>query len=366
LDRGSYLECFETALQRIGLAGFERERAQAAERGVRLGLGIACYVEPTAYGLSGGGEAPVLPYDPVTIRMEPNGEVSVMVSISSQGQGHATTIGQLIADELGVDLASIHVRAGDTALSGYGGGTHGSRSIAVGGAAALMAAGRLKDKLLRLGADLLEVEAADVHIDGDAVALVGAPERRVSIATVARRAYTLPQHLPAGEQPGLEETARFVVPSRFSFTNGCHASVVEIEPATGRCRIIRYVVVQDCGTIVNPSVVEGQIRGGVAQGVGSAFLEQIVYGDGGEPLSSTWLDYLMPGVTDMPPHFDISHVQTPSDLPGGMKGMGEAGLVAAPAALTTAVEDALKDADAKVRKLPVGPEQLVALSRSAP
>jgi carbon-monoxide dehydrogenase large subunit len=150
--------------------------------------------------------------------------------------------------------------------------------------------------------------------------------------------------------------------SRYKFTNGTHACLVAVDPIKGTLRVLRYVVVQDCGMIVNPKIVEGQIRGAIAQGIGSAFLERIVYGDDGEHLTTTWLDYLMPNAADMPPTFDISHIQTASDLPGGMKGMGEAGLVAAPAALATAVEDAFRSDGAKVRQLPVGPEQLVAFA----
>jgi carbon-monoxide dehydrogenase large subunit len=362
-DRGSYLECFERALERIGYAGFEDERRQAAAAdGVRLGLGLACYVEPTSYGVAGEGPAPVLPYDPVTVRMEPTGQVSVAVSISSQGQGHATTIAQLVAGELGIDLADVHVRAGDTALSGYGGGTHGSRSIAVGGASAIHAARRVRAKLTRVAADVLEVDVRDLEMREGAFAVTGAPERTVSIADIAYRCYHLPHRLPDGEEPGLEETARHTVRSRFKFTNGSHACVVAVDPTKGTLRILRYVVVQDCGTIVNPKIVEGQIRGAVAQGIGSAFLERIAYGEDGENLTTTWLDYLMPNAADMPPTFDVSHIETPSDLPGGMKGMGEAGLVAAPAALATAVEDAL--GGVSVRRLPVGPEQMVAFARA--
>jgi carbon-monoxide dehydrogenase large subunit len=270
-------------------------------------------------------------------------------------------VAQLVAQELQLELSRVTLVAGDTAVSPVGGGTHGSRSITVAGASAIQAARSVKEKILRLAADELEASPGDLELSGDRVVVRGAPETWVAASEVAHRAYYVPQSLPTGEAPGLEETGRYVVPDPYTFTNGCHVARVAIDEATGRVSLEAYVVVQDCGTVVNPLVVEGQIRGGVAQGVGSALLEELIYDEAGQNLTTTWMDYLMPSVNDVPPHIEFRSFETPSKHPGGMKGMGEAGLAASPTAIALAIEDALRDVGGRVRRLPVGPEDVLAM-----
>lgn len=355
-DPGSYQESLQLAMEKIGYAGFEEERRQAAAQGRSLGLGIACFIEPTAMGVM-GDEPLMVPHDVASIRIEPSGQVIAQVGISSHGQGHETTVAQLIADQLGIDVQNVTVLHGDTAAVPYGGGTGGSRSITIGGGAAILAAQELRQKVLQIAGQLLEAAPEDLEIADGTIQVKGVPGRTVTLAQVAQTAYMLPQKLPQGMEPGLEATKRYAPPP-ITFSNGCHAAVVEVDQATGAVKVLRYVVVEDCGKMVNPMIVEGQITGGVAQGVGSAFLEQLVYDENGQLMTTTWMDYLMPESTDAP-KVDFGHIETPSQNPGGMKGMGESSLIASPTALVSAVEDAL---GVWVGELPLTPQRVLALA----
>ncbi|MCL6563076.1 MAG: xanthine dehydrogenase family protein molybdopterin-binding subunit [Firmicutes bacterium] len=354
-DPGSYQESLQTAMEAIDYPGFLKRQREARAQGRYLGLGIAAFVEPTSLG-AWQPEPPTVPYESAVVRMEPGGEVVVQVSVNSHGQGHETTIAQLVADALSVDIGKVTVRFGDTAAAPYGGGTFGSRSITVGGGAALEAAGRLRDKILAIGAHLLEAAPEDVELRDGTVAVKGVPARSLSLAEIGRVAHWVPAKMPSGMEMGLEASSRYVPPP-ITFSNGCHAAEVEVDPKTGRVRIQRYVVVEDCGVMVNPTIVEGQIIGGVAQGVGAAFLEELGYGEDGQPWATTLMDYHLPSVTDVP-RVECLHLETPSAVPGGMKGMGESAMVASPAALVLAVEDALSPLGVRFERMPLTPERV--------
>jgi carbon-monoxide dehydrogenase large subunit len=223
----------------------------------------------------------------------------------------------------------------------------------------------LRDKILAIGAHLLEAAPEDVELREGTVAVKGVPARSLSLAEIGRVAHWVPAKMPSGMEMGLEASSRFVPPP-ITFSNGCHAAEVEVDPKTGRVRIHRYVVVEDCGVMVNPTIVEGQIIGGVAQGVGAAFLEELGYGEDGQPWATTLMDYHLPLVTDVP-RVECLHLETPSAVPGGMKGMGESAMVAAPAALVLAVEDALSPIGVRFDRLPLTPERVwQALSAARP
>ncbi|MBX5466135.1 MAG: xanthine dehydrogenase family protein molybdopterin-binding subunit [Firmicutes bacterium] len=354
-DPGSYQESLKLAAERIGYADFAREKAEAARQGRLIGLGIAAFIEPTSLG-AWQPEPPTVPYESAVVRMEPSGEVLVQVSVNSHGQGHETTIAQLVADVLGVDFSAVAVRFGDTAAAPFGGGTFGSRSITVGGGAALEAATKLREKVLAIASHLLEAAVEDLEIGDGAVAVKGVPARRVTLGEIGRVAYWIPGKMPPGMEMGLEASSRYVPPP-MTFSNGCHAVVVEVDPDTGRVKVLRYVVVEDCGTMVNPNIVEGQIVGGVAQGVGAVFLEEMGYSDDGQPWATTLMDYHLPLASDVPT-VECLHLETPSSTPGGMKGMGESAMVAAPAALIGAVEDALSPYGVRFQRLPLTPERV--------
>lgn len=367
-DPGSYIESLDAAMTAIDYNGFAAEQQRARADGRLIGLGIANYLELTAPGIFRDHlRQHHIPYDSATVRMEPSGHVAVWVGVNSHGQGHATTIAQIVADELSLDLDRVHVYHGDTAAAPYGQGTAASRSITMGGGAAKLAAAAVREKLVQIAALMLEAAPADVElVQGGQIQVRGAPQRAVSVAEAAHRAYRVPQLLPAGMQPRLEETRSYSPQAAVTFANGCHAAVVEVDPATGRVTVLRYLVAKDCGVVINPAVVDGQVRGGVAQGIGSAFLEQIVYDEAGQLLTTTWMDYLLPTVRDVPRTIEFVHLQTPSAHPGGMKGAGEGGMVGTPAALAGAVENALSHLGVSVAELNLHPEKVLGLLQQSP
>jgi carbon-monoxide dehydrogenase large subunit len=363
IDAPSHMECLDLALEAVGYGGWEIERSDARSEGRFVGLGIAAYVAPTTAGVAGKDPSVAIPFDSTTVRIEPSGHVTVLSGVSSQGQGLATTLAQIVADQLGVDVETVNVRAGDTVTSPYGGGTHGSRAAVLGGAATRLAGEAVAMKLRQIASHHLEASPSDIEL-GDGSAFVrGDPASAVPIAEIAMRAHLQAQSLPAGLEPALEATKRYMSWKPFTMANGCHAAVVEFEGPTGRFKVLRYVVVQEGGVIINPAIVDGQVRGGVAQGVGSVFLEEMIYGDDGAPLIGTLADYLLPTESDVPNHITIVHVENPSDHPGGMRGIGEAGLHASVAALAGATEDAFTDAGLSITELPIRPEHIAAMVR---
>jgi len=373
-DSGDYPRGLEMALETIGFRDFRARQAEARRQGRHLGFGVACYVEGTGIG----------PYEGAHVRVEPSGRVLVATGLTTQGQGHATTFAQIAADALGCDPADVTVITGDTRRFNWGAGTFASRALVTSGNAVGVAARKVRNKALRIAADLLEASPDDLEIANGRVSVRGAPASALTLgalATVAnpiRYAYgkeatdaalRLVKPRPGAvlapdEEPGLEAHG-YYAPPHATFASGCHAVIVEVDPATGEVKIIKYAVHHDCGRMINPMIVEGQIRGGVAQGVGGALYERIVYDGEGQPLTTTFMDFLMPTAMEVP-SIEIVHTETPSPLnPLGVKGVGEAGAIPGPALLAEAVDDALAPFGVRVREMPLGPDRLRQLIAAA-
>jgi len=337
-------------------AGFEARRAEAKSRGRLLGRGLSTYVEicglaPSAVthaiGLTPGG------WESATVRIHPTGKVTVITGTAPHGQGHATSWSQIIESELGIPFDDVEVIHGDTAFAPYGLGTYGSRSVAVGGTAIHKAAGRVRDKARQVAAHMMEASPDDLEFQDGAFRVKGSPDRSTGMGEVAFRAWQ-GFDLPEGVDPGLDETV-FFDPPNFTFPFGCHICEAEVEPDTGRVEITRYVAVDDCGNVVNPAIVDGQVHGGVIHSVGQALYEGVIYDEDGQLLTSSFVDYLIPGAPDVP-SVETYRTETPSPTnPLGVKGIGEAGTIAATAAIVGAVCDAtgVRDID-----MPLQPERV--------
>ena len=358
-DSGNYPKCLQRAVDAIGYSGWAARQAADRAAGRYLGLGIACYVEGTGIG----------PYEGCRVTVEPSGRVSVATGVGTQGQGHQTTLAQLVADALGVAPRDVVVRTGDTAAFGWGTGTFASRAAVVAGTAAALAAQAVREKARLVAASLLEARPDEIELDAGRAFVRGVPARAIPLGEVAAAANPLRFAMPAEwEGPGLEAT-RYFAPPRATFSNGVHACVVEVDPDTGMLAIHRYVVVHDCGRVLNPMIVEGQIHGGVAQGLGGAFWEKLVYDPQGQPLATTFMDYVLPTAAEMPP-LEVVHEETPSPLnPLGVKGAGEAGVIPVAAVIAQAVEDALRPFGVHIAEMPLSPDRvrrLVADARRIP
>jgi len=276
---------------------------------------------------------------------------------ASHGQSLETAMAQVVAENLGCDLADVTFMQGDTAFVPYGAGTGGSRSAVVSAGAARGAAVGLRERIVALAAAVLEVAPGDLEVADSAVAVRGDPASAIPFAKLAALAYFEHATLPAGAPVTLEVSERFKAPP-FTFSNACHAATVEVDSVTGHVSILRYVVSEDCGVMINPMVVEGQIAGGVVQGIGGVLYEHMVYDADGNPLTSTFLDYLLPTAAEAPV-IEYGHVETASRLPGGAKGMGEGGAIASPAALANAINDALAPLGVHLASQPMSPSAIV-------
>ena len=360
-DSGDFPKALEQALALAGYDALRREQQAARAAGGLVGIGVACYTEYTGMGSAvfrRRGMEDVRGVEAATVTMDPDGGVRCATSFPSQGQGHATTIAQIVADRLGVALERVRLVPADTAVAPTGSGTFGSSGAVSIGGTVVAAADRIRTRLQALAGARLEAAAADVVLEGGHAHVRGFPERAVAVADLARLAHSPPLGgLPADVGPGLSATVCFDPPGP-TFSGAVHVAVVEIDRATGRVRVRRYVVVEDCGPVVNPTIVEGQIHGAVAQGLGEALLESVVYDGDGQLLTATLMDYALPKADDVPA-FEIGHLETPSPLtPGGMKGMGEGGTIGAPAAIANAVADAVRPLGGRVTALPIRPEAL--------
>jgi carbon-monoxide dehydrogenase large subunit len=343
-------ETLEQAAEMIGYEQFRKEQEEARRQGRYLGIGLSLYVEPQ-FGFGPWGT------EGATLRVEPSGKISLTMSSGSHGQSVETTAVQVVADALGVDFDDIRFYQGDSASAPYGPGTGGSRSAAIVSGAALAASADIRAKILAIAAHLLEASEADLEIEAGIIGVRGVPQATVSLAQVAATAYLNPDALPEGTAPGLEVTSRWKSPM-IMHSNACHAVTVEVDPATGTVKILRYVVSEDCGNMINPMVVEGQIAGGAAQGIGGVLYEHFEYDDRGNPLTTTFLDYQLPTASEIP-DFEYGHVVTPAPTPGGFKGMGEGGAIGAPPALINAVRDALRPFGAKLTTQPLIPDVIL-------
>ena len=359
-------DTLERALEAFDYEEARRSRDDARAAGRIAGIGVATYIEPNTYGsefyktagITGSG------HDAAIVRIEPSGAVSAQIGVVSQGQGHLTTVAQALADALAVPIEKVRVQSGDTAAAPYGMGTRGSRGGVVSAGAALGAARIVRQKLLRIAAYLLEAPLDDLELVDGAIRVRGTPASSLTIAQLAQKAYFAPTELPPGMEPGLEATHAFDPPA-LTFSSGTHICRVEIDPETGALTIPRYTIVEDCGRLLNPRVVEGQLHGATAQGLGGALLEEVVYGADGQNLSATLLDYAMPTAALMPP-LEVEHLERPDpNTPLGMKGMAEGGVMGASAAISNAVADALAPLGAAAGRQPFTARRLADALRGA-
>jgi carbon-monoxide dehydrogenase large subunit len=347
-DSGDYVKALDLALEKIGAMGFPARREEAAARGKLLGLGIASCVEDT--GLA--------PFEGATVRVTPAGKVMIATGAASQGQGHRTVLAQIAADALGVDIADISVESADTGKFPLGISTIASRIAVTAGSSVELAAQKVRNKALKAASFMLEAAETDLEIEAGIVRVVGVPGMQVSLGEIARAlsgsaGLLLPGHL----EPDLAATAYFES-NALTFAYGSNACEVEIDPATGDTRVTRYVVVHDCGRLINPLVVDGQIRGGVVHGIGNALYERMVYDETGQPLSTNYGEYLLPLASEMP-DIEIHHIETPSPRnPIGVKGAGEGGTIPAAACVISAIEDALGAGAPFIAEHPVSPERI--------
>jgi carbon-monoxide dehydrogenase large subunit len=347
----------------VGYAGFRREQAAARAAGRYLGIGFGTYIEQTAHATNEfikRGVPIVFGYDSVSVSIDPSGKVSVDSSLHSHGQGHETTFAQVVAERLGVRIEDVRVRFGDTQSAPYGMGTFASRSAVLGGGAAWKAADVVRGNLVKIAANILEANADDLDVIDGVVQVKGSPQHRLTVAEVARAAYHRPEKIPPGLMPAdLTSIQSYDAPPGYgTWTNSAHVAVVEVDTDTGFVKILRYVVVEDCGTMINPLIVDGQVHGGTAQGIGGALYEHLIYDENGQLLSPTLVEYLLPTALDIP-SIEVHHMQTPSPSTiGGIKGMGEGGAIAPLPALANAVTDALAPLGVAVDALPISPDRL--------
>lgn len=360
-------QAFEKALELVDHPQFRRDQAQARQEGRYLGLGIATFIEPGAFSnqLYHSMGVAISGWDSAAVRVEPSGQVTVMVGLLNHGQGLDTTLAQVVAEELGVDIADVTILYGDTARDPYGSGTQASRSAVVGSGAASQASRAIREKVFRIAAHLLEAAPVDLELRGAGrVGVKGVPERELTLKDIAHTAHFHLAGLPEGETPGLETTGRYDPPFA-SFSNATHACIVEVDIETGRVKINRYVVVEDCGTMLNPLVVDGQVLGATAQGLGGALYERLAYDDEGRLLAATFADYVLPTAPEVP-SMSIEHITTPSPLtPYGVKPMGEGGILGAVPAVMNAIADALAPFGVRVTEQPFTPARIRELLRQA-
>jgi aerobic carbon-monoxide dehydrogenase large subunit len=350
-DSGDYEAPLRKALDTIGYQDLRREQAQARAEGKLMGIGISTYGEICAFGPSAA--TPAGGWESATVKIEPSGKVTVLTGVSPHGQGEETTFAQIAADELGVGIEDVVVLHGDTSIVQYGIGTFGSRATAVGGAALYLALQELKTKMRRFGEMLLESD--DVTL-GSGACVCNKSGKSVSVAEIAGSAYRALK-LPPGTDPGLVAT-RFWEPPNFAFPFGAHIAVTDVDKETGEISIRRYVAVDDCGNLINPLLVAGQVHGGVVQGLGQAIYEHAVYDEGGQLLTGELMDYAVPKAC-MVPWIECSHTITPSPVnPLGVKGVGEAGTIGASPALVNAVVDALRPLGVKHIDMPMTPQKV--------
>ena len=344
-DSGDYQECLRRAMAAAEWDDFRGEQENARAEGRYLGIGIGFFVEETGLG----------PYESGRVRVEPSGQVIVFTGACSSGQGHDTVLAQITADELGVGFDDIVVVHGDTDLVASGVGTYASRSAPIGGTAVRHAAGSIKEQAIQIAAAMLEASPQDLELVDGEVRVKGSPVSSVSLAQVAGRVAP-GQPLPEGVDNYTLDATDIYHPPTNTFSYGCHVATVEVDVDTGVVTLLRHVVVNDSGTLINPLLVDGQVQGGVALGIGGALLEEIAYSDDGQPQNANFMDYLVPAIGNMP-EMVVEHMIVPTPLNAdGMKGAGEGGAVGAPAAIANAVADALIPLGAKITETPLGPE----------
>jgi carbon-monoxide dehydrogenase large subunit len=359
----SHQRCIDTLVERMRYFELRAEQARLRKQGIHRGIGIACFIKGTApgpHGYYGMGGAPISLQDACVIRLEPNGGVICSVGVTEQGQGTDTVMGQIAAAALGVPFESVRVISGDTDAIPYGGGTFGSRAVAIGGEAVYQAARDLRQEILQIAGVLLQADVSALDIvDGMVVDRAGGA-KRLPLAEIGRIGHFQLAELPRGMQPVLSHTRRFhLADDLYIFTNGIHGAYVEIDTDTGFVRLLKHWVVEDCGRVINPQLADEQVRGGCVQGLGGALYEHCIYDEAGQLQNGTMADYLTPMAAEMP-DIDVAHVQTPTSVSElGAKGVGESGTGAAPAVVMNAINDALLPFGARVATQPITPEVIL-------
>ena len=366
-DSGDYPESVRRAVTAIDLSGWRKKQQASATPNKRLGIGLSVFCEQGAHGTSvyHGWGIPMVPgREPVGIKLTPDGALEIRAGVHSHGQSMETTFAQIAHEVLGIDLAKVRVTLGDTGTTPYSTGTWGSRSIVMAGSAVGQACKILKERLIHIGAWLVQTDPAQTQWIEQSVV---AGERSVSLAEIASVWYLKPQLLPpTADIQGLEVVTTYQAQrDTGTFSYACHAVVLEVDLADGRVKILDYVIVEDGGVLINPMVVDGQVYGGAAQGIGTALYEEMRYSAEGQPLASTLADYLLPGATEVPA-IRIEHMQTPAPYTEfGQKGIGESGAIGPPAAIANAVNDALRPFDARVDELPISPKVILDALKNA-
>jgi carbon-monoxide dehydrogenase large subunit len=357
-DSGNYEGALDKLLEHIDPAEVRREAEQLRERGIYRGIGFSTYTEicgnapsravgPAAFGLQGGG------WESATVRVHASGSVTLYTGTSPHGQGHETGFAQIIADKLGIDPSQVEVIHGDTHTGPFGLDTYGSRSLAVGGEAAARTGDKVAAKAKSIVAHQLEAAPEDIELRDGKFSVRGSPDRGMTLAEVAGAAY-VPENLPEGMEPGLDEQS-FYDPENFVFPFGAHACVVDVDAETGKIKVVRYVAVDDCGPAINPMLIDGQVHGGITHGIGQAMFERIHYDEEGQLSTSSFVDYALPTAAELP-SFETDRTETPSPVNSlGVKGVGEAGTIAASPAVTNAVIDALRPLGVTYINMPLSP-----------
>lgn len=355
-DSGNYEPILEMAKEMIGYDEFFKvTKPKAKAEGRHLGLGLVCYVEGTGIG----------PYEGARVQVQASGRVSVATGIGTQGQGHFTSYAQVVAEQLGVDVKNIDIVTGDTDQFHWGVGTFASRGAVVAGNAINAAAKNVRIKILKMASEILETPEEELELADGLVRVQDIPQKSLSLGELAQRANPMRGAVKPGTEPGLESTDYFG-PEMGATSAGSHAMIVEVDPETMLVKVLRYVVVHDCGKVINPLILDGQVHGGVAQGIGNAFYEKVIFDDNGQILNASFMDYLLPTSLDVPP-IAVGHLETPSPLnPLGTKGAGEAGAIPTGPLFAQAVEDALEGmVDLEIREIPLSPNRLWELAKES-
>jgi carbon-monoxide dehydrogenase large subunit len=354
-DSGDYPGSQARALAAADYAGFLARQAEALRAGRHIGIGISNAVESTGLG----------PYEGATVRVATTGKIVLYTGATPQGQSHKTTLAQIAADQLGVSYEDVTVATADTRDIAFGVGTFAARTAVNAGSSAYLAAVEVARKIKLIAADMMEVSPDDLELRDGFAEVRGVPGLKKSFRDIAVRSIGMPGFSMAGGlSPGLENTTYFQ-PDQSTYSNGTHVAEVEVDIETGGVKILRYTVLHDCGTVINPMVVEGQVVGGIGHGIGNALFERLHHDDGAQPQTTSFGEYLLPMATDMPP-IAILHTETASPLnPLGLKGAGEGGTIAAIGAIIGAVENALKPFGIKINEAPISPARIVELVYAA-
>jgi aerobic carbon-monoxide dehydrogenase large subunit len=364
-DEATYKETLEMAVKAIDLSAFRKRQKEGRAQGRFLGIGFATFSERTGYGspaFAARGMEITPGWETVVVTVDPSGFVEVRIGSSPHGQGLRTTLAQIVADEIGITPDMIKVIHGDTDRAPYGWGTFASRSLVISGGATLIAARKVRTKLIKMASHLLEAAPDDIVL-ADGAAKVAGTDKTIAIAKLAREAYTQTHRFKGEIEPGLTETGHYDPPGTFS--NACHTAIVDVDVDTGHVKVEKFLVAEDAGRIINPMIADGQVHGGIAQGIGNALLEEIIYDENGGILTATLADYLPPSAHEIPP-IELHHIETPSrNSITKAKGLGEGGAIGAPAAVINAINDALSPFGVEIDEMPATPQRIRVALRNA-